>query len=487
VAEPAQAVAPYRPTTDATTLAAQIRRREISAVEATREAFERIAALDGALAAFCALDEEQALTEARAIDQRLAAGETVGPLAGVPVAIKDLISTRGLTTTFGSPLYRDNVPTIDDVVVERLREAGAIVIGKTNTSEFGYGPVGHNNLFATTRNPWNTELTPGGSSAGSAAAVAAGMVPLALGSDGGGSIRIPAALTGIVGIKPSWGRVPVYPGCRDETEPGASGWESLEHIGPITRTVGDAALALSVLSGPTSRDRHSLPAEGLDWTDLDPGRLKGKRIAFSPDLGFASVDAEIAEIAGATAMALAEAVGAELAFTAPDIGTTQPMFEAIVAMDTDRRGLRLLAERHGYGFGGALARLLATPWSADDFTDAILGRKCVANVMWRFMERYELLLTPTAAVTAFAADSEGPATIGGHTVLPSAWTPFSALANLTGQPAISVPAGFTRAGLPVGLQIMGCHLDDLGVLRAARGVELARPWAHRWPTPVGAA
>ena len=477
-------MADYQPTEDAVTLSARIRRREISAREAVAAALERIAALDGTLAAFCLVAPEQALAAAEAVDRRLAAGEAVGPLAGVPVAIKDLISTRGMRTTFGSPLYRDNVPDEDDVVVERLKAAGAIVVGKTNTSEFGYGAVGHNRLFPTTRNPWDPALTPGGSSAGSAAAVAAGMVALALGSDGGGSVRVPAGLTGTFGIKPSWGRVPVYPGCRDETQPGASGWEGLEHIGPITRTVADAALALSVLSGPTGKDRHSLPDEGLDWGDLEP-RLRGVRMAFAAELGGAPVDPEVAAIAEAAAVALARGFGAELELAAPLIGDTQEVFLALVALDTDRAGLKAMAAPTGYGFTPQLARLLTTHWTADAFTEAILGRKRVNNQMWRFMERYELLLTPTAAVGAFAIDSEGPSQIGGRAVAPGAWTPFSALANLTGQPAASVPAGVTADGRPVGLQIIGRHLDDLGVLRAAAGVEQVQPWRGRWPAMVG--
>ncbi|MEZ0214184.1 MAG: amidase [Xanthobacteraceae bacterium] len=486
MADAARPLAPaYRPTEDAATLSARIRRRELSAREAVSAALARIEALDGDLAAFCLLAPQTALAEADAVDRRLAAGEAVGPLAGVPVAIKDLIATRGMRTTFGSPLYRDHVPGEDDVVVERLRAAGAVIIGKTNTSEFGYGAVGHNPLFPTTRNPWNTALTPGGSSAGSAAAVAAGMVSLALGSDGGGSVRIPAGLTGTVGMKPSWGRVPVYPGCRDETEPGASGWESLEHIGPITRTVADAALALSVLAGPTPKDRHSLPDEGLDWTDLDPARLRRLRIAFTPDLGFAPVDEEVALIAGAAAATFAAAFDASLAYKAPAIGDTQPLFEAVVALDTDRQGLRRMGAASGYRFSGALARLLGTEWSADAFTEAILGRKRVSNVMWRFMQRFDLLLTPTAATAAFPIDSDGPSAIAGQRVAASAWTPFSALVNLTGQPAISVPAGFTADGRPVGLQIIGRHLDDLGVLRAAAGVEQVLPWRNRWPHMAG--
>ena len=332
----------------AASLAARIRRREISALEAVSTALARIDALDGALHAFCTRCDDVALAQAAALDRRLSAGDPVGPLAGVPVAVKDLIDTKGLRTTYGSPLYADHVPEEDDVVVERLVAAGAIVVGKTNTSEFGYGAVGVNPLFPATRNPWNLSLTSGGSSAGTAAAVASGMVPFGLGSDGGGSVRIPASLCGIVGVKPSFGRTPLYPGCRDPRFPGASGWESLEHIGPLARTVEDAALALSVITGPSPKDRHSLPAEISDWQVPPPETMRGLRIAFSPDLGFAAIDPEARTIAEAAARRFEHDLGAIVEFAHPKVGDTQTAFQALVALDTDRNGLRGLARDAGH-------------------------------------------------------------------------------------------------------------------------------------------
>ncbi len=455
----------------AVAIAAAVRAREISAVESVASALAAVASVDGRLHAFCTLDAEAALAQASALDARLARGEPAGALAGVPVAVKDLIATRGLRTTFGSPLYADFVPDRDDVSVERLRQAGAIVIGKTNTSEFGFGPVGHNALFATTRNPWNPALTPGGSSAGTAAAVAARTVPFGLGSDGGGSVRIPAALCGLVGMKASWGRVPLHPGCRDETQPGASGWESLEHIGPLAREVGDVALALSVISGPSPRDRHSLPTQNGAFRIAAPETLRGARIAYSARLGFAEIDPEIADIVARAARRFAAALGCEIVEADPPVGDPQAAFEALVALDTDRAGLLRLAAASGYEFDGPLGRLLATRWTADGFTDAILARKRIANAMSRFMTGFDLLLTPATAAAAFAADTDGP----------DGWTPFTALANLTGQPAASVPAGFTADGRPVGLQIVGRHLDDSGVLTACAAFEAVLPWAHVFP------
>jgi aspartyl-tRNA(Asn)/glutamyl-tRNA(Gln) amidotransferase subunit A len=468
---------------DAASLAAAVRERRWRCVDVTAAALQRIGTIDGRLHAFCTPDAEGAMAQAEALDTKLAAGQALGALAGVPVAVKDLICTRGLKTTFGSRLYADHVPAEDDVVVERLREAGAVIIGKTNTSEFGYGAVGHNRLFATTRNPWNPALTPGGSSAGSAAAVAARLVPLALGSDGGGSVRIPASLSGVFGIKPSWGRVPVYPGCRDERYPGISSWESLEHIGPITRHAADAALMLSVLAGPTPRDRHSLPTEFSDWRVPSADSLRARRVAFTTDMGHAPVDVEVCAAVESAALRLQSAL-AELDVIVerdhPQIGSTQSMFEALVAMDTDRVGLKAMAARQGVPLTGWLASLLERPWSADEFSAALMERKRIVNATWRFMSRYDYLLTPTTAAAAFPIDLDGPARIADREVATTAWIAFSALANLTGAPAASVPIGFTTDGRPIGLQIMGRHLDDRGVLALAAAVESLYP-RERWP------
>jgi aspartyl-tRNA(Asn)/glutamyl-tRNA(Gln) amidotransferase subunit A len=456
-------------------IAAAVRAGRTTAEAVLDDTLARIADLDGRLHAFCTLDEAGARAAARAVDAAVARGEPVGALAGVPVAIKDLVCTRGLRTTFGSRLYAGHVPEEDDVVVERLRAAGAVIVGKTNTSEFGYGAFGHNAVFPTTRNPWNFERTSGGSSAGSAAAVAANLVPLAIGSDGGGSVRVPAALCGIFGIKPSWGRVPVYPGCRDERHPGISSWESLEHIGPITRTVADAALALSVLVGPTPRDRVSLPAEVADWTVRPAATLRGARLAYSADLGHATVDPELRAATAAAAAHLADAIGTTLVHAHPGIGDIGAAFEAIVALDTDRAGMKHMALEQGVALDGWLGRLVERTWTADEFTAATMERKRVVNRTWRFMEQHDFLLTPTTGSAAFELGREGPATIDGQAVAGTAWLAFSALGNFTGLPAASVAVGRTRDGLPIGLQIMGRHLDDVGVLALSAALEALYP------------
>src|SRR5215472_3427968 len=275
---------------DTVTLAGRIRAKELSPVDAVEAVLGRLERLDLVLHAFATVTADEARAEARRIEQDIAAGREVGPLAGVPTGVKDLICTKGVRTASGSYAYADFVPDEDDVVVERIKAAGAIVIGKTQVPEFGYSGTGQTPLAEPTANPWRLDRTSGGSSAGSGAAVAAGIGPFSLGSDGGGSVRIPASFCGLVGVKATMGRVPLYPGTKDERYPGVSSWESLEHIGPLTRTVADSALMMSVIAGPDPRDRHSLPAASFDWMDCLKGDLKGLKVAYSSDWGYAAVD-----------------------------------------------------------------------------------------------------------------------------------------------------------------------------------------------------
>jgi aspartyl-tRNA(Asn)/glutamyl-tRNA(Gln) amidotransferase subunit A len=309
------------------------------------------------------------------------------------------------------------------------------------------------------------------------------MVPLALGSDGGGSVRIPASLSGVFGIKPSWGRVPVYPGCRDERYPGISSWESLEHIGPITRHAADAALALSVLCGATSRDRFSLPAESSDWRVGRDSLPAAPRLALSLDMGHAMVDAEVRAAVETAAKRLGHELGVAVQWNHPEIGDTQTMFETLVALDTDRAGLKAMAREMGVTLTGWLAELVGREWSGDEFSAALMKRKRIVNITWRFFERADFLLTPTTAAPAFDVDLFGPTHIDGRSVSPTAWIAFSALANLTGLPAASVPIGFTADGRPIGLQILGRHLDDRGVLGLASVLEQLYP-RECWPGPA---
>ncbi|RFC75180.1 amidase family protein [Streptomyces sp. AcE210] len=467
----------------ATELAIRIRKLEVSPLEAVDAVLDRMADIDTTLNAYCTSVPDLARDSARRIGERLARGESVGPLAGVPVGVKDLITTRGIRTTSGSPAYEDFVPDEDDVVVERVVAAGAVVLGKTNATEFGYSAVGHNPLFPATRNPWNTRLTPGGSSAGSAAAVAAGLGPVALGSDGGGSVRVPAAHCGLVGFKAAMGRVPVWPGCRDERFAGVSGWESLEHIGPLTRTVADAALMMSVLAGPDPRDRHSIPCGDVDWTAVPAdGGVAGLRVAYSADLGYLAVDPEVRRVVGEAVGVLEKDLGCRVEAVDPGWGDPAEAFAALIAADTDLTGMRHLIEEHGARMSPHLVAMMQRRWTAEEFTDANMVRKAIVNRMARLMSTYDVLVTPTTAVSAFEVGIQGPTVIDGRKVRDTAWTGFTFPVNLTGQPAVSVPAGWTRDGLPVGLHIVGRHLADAQVLSVAAAFERAAPWAHRWPT-----
>jgi aspartyl-tRNA(Asn)/glutamyl-tRNA(Gln) amidotransferase subunit A len=467
--------------TDAVTLAAEIRAKRISPVEVIDAVLERMERLEPHIHAFCTPAPDLARAAAKRIEAELAAGRDPGALAGVPVSIKDLIFTRGIRTTSGSVAYRDFIPDEDDVIVERLKAAGAIVIGKTNTAEFGYAAVGHNPVFETTRNPWNLERTTGGSSAGAGAAVATGVGPIAIGSDGGGSIRFPAALCGIYGFKASMGRIPLYPGSRDERFAGASGWESIECVGPMTRTVADSALVMSVTAGPDPRDRHSIPNEGVDWIGALRRSIRGKRIAYSADWGYAPVEPEVAAIARDAARVFERDLGCIIEEASPGWDDPAAGFAAVMIAETDLAGMRAMVARHGRAMSQHLVDLLSLPWTAEQLTSGNVGRKAVVNNMWRFMARYDLLLTPTSPVPAFAINVQGPEKIAGRYGRPQAIIEFTFPMNLTGQPAASVPAGWTADGLPVGLQIVGRHLDDATVLAASAAYEAARPWKDRWP------
>jgi aspartyl-tRNA(Asn)/glutamyl-tRNA(Gln) amidotransferase subunit A len=465
----------------ATELVARITAKELSPVEVTEAVLDRMDQLNPVLHAFCEPTPELARATAAEVADQIARGQPVGPLAGVPVAVKDLIATKGIRTAMGSPAYRDFVPDEDDVVVERVRAAGAVILGKTTVPEFGYSGVGHNPVSPATRNPWNTAMTSGGSSAGSGAAVAAGIGPVALGSDGGGSVRIPAAHCGIYGLKASMGRIPLYPGCRDERYPGVSSWESLEHLGPMTRTVADAALLMSVLAGPDPRDRLSIPCDDVDWLTAPEGGVAGLRVAFSPDLGYLAVDPEVRDIAARAAAVFEKDLGCTVEQAEPGFENPFDAFWALVVASSDLVGMRAMADEHGAEMSPHLVEMLRRDWTAEELTSAGMVRKAVNNKMWRFMADYDLLLTPTLAVPPFPLYMQGPEIIENRMVPATAWLGFTYPINLTGQPAATVPAGFTADGLPVGLQIIGRHLADADVLRASAAFEAAAPWAQHWP------
>ncbi len=467
---------------DTRTLAQAVASRQISPVEAVDAVLDRLERLDPVLNAFTTVVPDSARAQAQRLADAIARGEPAGPLAGVPTGVKDLICTRGITTASGSHAYADYVPEDDDVVVERIKAAGAIVIGKTQVPEFGYSGTGLTPLAEPTRNPWALDRTSGGSSAGSGAAVATGIGPFSLGSDGGGSVRIPASFCGLFGMKATMGRVPLWPGTKDERYPGVSSWESLEHIGPLTRTVADAALVLSVIAGPDVRDRLSIPTDDVDWLRAPEGELSGVRVAYSADLGYAAVDRSVREVVERAVGVFEKDLGIPVDRADPGWADPYEGFWGVVVAESDLAGLRRMADELGERMSPHLVDVLRSDWTAEQLTSANVGRKAVANASARFFSRYDLLLTPTLAVPPFEHGIQGPTVIDGRDVEPFYWLSFTFPWNLTGQPAATVPAGFTPEGLPVGLQITGRRLDDALVLRASAAFEAASPWAQHWPS-----
>jgi aspartyl-tRNA(Asn)/glutamyl-tRNA(Gln) amidotransferase subunit A len=446
-------------------LGERYRTRALSPVEVARLSFERLDALQPKINAFCLVDRDGATAAAQASEGRWMRGEPKGPLDGVPATIKDLMPMRGFPTLRGSLLVeRDQDWSEDAPAVARLRETGAVILGKTTTPEFGWKALGDSPLTGITRNPWDLGRTPGGSSAGAAAAAAAGIAPLHLGSDGAGSIRIPAAFTGIFGLKPSFGRVPAHP-------PSPMG--QLSHHGPIARTVTDAALMLSVLSRPDYRDPYALPAKDRDYRDELEAGVRGWRIAYSPTLGCARVDPEIA-VAAAAAARQFEALGADVdeveTIFAPPRETLLTLWAAGAArvvggFPAERR---VLLDPGLAAIAAAGEGIRAVDYLAADFARTALGRETAA-----FHQKYDLLLTPMMPIPALPVgqDLHDPA----RETAWIDWSPFSYPFNLTRQPAASIPCGLTAAGLPIGLQIVGPLYADARVLRAARAFETTQP------------
>lgn len=460
-------------------LAEAIRNGALSPTALVQSCLDRIDALNPSLNAFVAVRREEALEEAAALQRQIVAGKRLGPFAGLPVGVKDLEDVAGLPTTYGSRPFQDYRPARDSVQVARLRAAGAIVVGKTNTPEFGYTGLTKNLLFGVTRNPWNLDRTPGGSSGGSSAALASGMVPLVTASDGGGSIRIPACYVGAYGLKPTFGRVPVGPLIAERP---MLPWIDTVCYGPLTRTVRDAALFLDVVAGPDPSDPESLPPPDVSYVDtLErlPARL---RIAVSPDLGYARVQRDVWREVEA-AIDVFRRLGHEVETiddVFPDLGV-----EWALVSSAETYGL--LADRveaHRGEWGRAFYESLQ---QGKKITPELIGRAqrkraALHAVLASIFERYALLLTPTLPTEAFAAAGPFPQAIDGEPITSALGAvAFTYPFNFSGHPAASVRAGFTDAGLPAGLQIVGPRFRDDLVLQASYAYEQARPWNDRWP------
>lgn len=453
-------------------LAVLIRSRKLSPVEVMRQTLARIERINPALNAYVTVQAEEAMCSARKAEDALMRGKCVGSLFGVPLHVKDNLFVAGSRTTFGSKLMETNVTSDDCPAVERLRKAGMIVVGRTNSPEYGWKGVTDNRVFGITRNPWNTALTPGGSSGGASAAVAAGMGPIGLGTDGGGSLRIPASFSGVFGFKASFGRIPNWPG---------SGGAMLRHIGTITRTVGDMAATLDVLAGPDPRDLLSLPATGECYSaNLDCG-IRGKRIAYSPNFGYARVEPEVAAICQRAAQRFAE-TGAVVETVQLDWRDPYDAW-SVFFFGTAAASLEKKLPTQGDLLDPGLRRVVdaGLKLRGVDFANALAARHDFWEQVRRVYERFDLLLCPTLPVPPFAVGQDDADSIDGEKLGPLQWTRFTYPFNLTGQPAASVPAGWTKSGLPVGLQIIGNRCADLLVLQAARAWEQIQPWSDQRP------
>jgi aspartyl-tRNA(Asn)/glutamyl-tRNA(Gln) amidotransferase subunit A len=427
--------------------------------------------------AICTPTPDLALSQAREAEAAYARGETAQPLLGIPITIKDLIVTQGIRTTFGSYIHEQEVPDEDAPVVERVRAAGAIMLGKSATSEFGWKAPTTSPLFGTTRNPWDLERSTAGSSGGAAAAVATGMGPLAIGTDGGGSVRMPASFCGVVGLKPSVGRVPTAP-------PSLIG--NLDHTGPMGRTVRDVALLLDVIAGGDDRDWFSVPRDPESYLTGAEGGVAELRVSWTHDLGYAVCDPEVARIIGDAARTF-EQLGCTVEQDHPRWSDPAGMFETLCFELWGGTMMDYLAEWEDRMDPGLVTMIRsAGTKSSVDIARALLERIELQQQAVEFFKRFDLLLTPTMTLPPFGLDVERqPTEVGGRPVAGVQWMAFTYPFNLTGHPAITVPAGWTADGLPVGLQIVGPWRNDRLVLRAAAAFEAAAPWSARWPSVVG--
>ena len=449
------------------------RRKTLSPVEVTQASLDAIDSYDATVNAFVLVDQEGALAAAKESEARWQAGEPLGPGDGVPTSIKDALWTRGWPTLRGSSVIDAAGPWDEDAPsVARLRETGAVILGKTTTPEYSWKGVTDSLKYGVTGNPWDPTKTSGGSSGGSATAVGLGMGPWSVGTDGGGSVRIPAAFTGTVALKPTYGLIPLYP-------PSAFG--TLSHAGPMTRTVRDAAALMDVITGSDARDWSAMPTPTTSFlSGLDDG-VAGLRIAYSPNLGFVRNDPEVDAAVRAAVEALVSA-GAEVDEVDPGFSDPVEAFHVLwfsgEAKVLEAYGaLDGLADRIDPGLHRTAT--LGATYSASDFLDATAVRMTLGQLMGRFHQTYDVLVTPTLPLPAFPVGQDVPD--GSASPDWTSWTPYTYPFNLTQQPALSVPCGFTSAGLPIGLHIVGARHTDALVLRVGQAYQSATDWHRRLP------
>lgn len=449
----------------ATELVENLRSGEIKASEVVEDCLDKIRELDPKINAFVTINQ-------KAVDNAKEIEKEDKPLAGMPIAVKDNVETKGMKTTYGSKLYEEYTPEEDAILVERLKDAGAVIIGKTNLPEFGLIAYTDNPLFGSTKNPWDLDRTVGGSSGGSAAAVTSGMVPVATENDGGGSIRIPSSFCGLYGLKPSFGRIPCYPSLPLFID--------LTSEGFLTKYVEDTALVIDLTKGRDERDPYSLPDDVSYQKSLE-NEMDNIKIAYSPDLGYATVEPEVEKIVRKAAFSLEEFGNVkEVEIDAPNL--EMDLITKVVLETTTFLGERL-DEWKKVGYPAYLGFLsMAENLSHKEYIKIEERKRELWKALRPVFENYDFLATPTVAVPPFELGNIGVSEIAGEDATPIGWMPFTYPFNFTSQPAASLPAGFTKDELPVGIQIVGKHYSDLDVLKISKAYQDINPWQEKFET-----
>jgi len=460
-------------------MAEKIRSQELTSQEITEVIIERIEDVNPKINAYCTTTFDIARKMAKLADEKVKKGEKIGLLNGIPTSVKDLMQTKGIRTTYGSKLYENFIPDEDDIAVQRLKEAGYVLLGKTNTPDFGHIALTNNLIFGQTKNPWDLEKNSGGSSGGAASAVASGLSPLALGSDGGGSIRIPSSLCGVFGLKPTFGRIPRYPTI------GVAFW-TMDHYGPITRSVKDAALMLDVMKGNHPSDSNSFPYVGINYVDNIEEKPQKLNIGISMTLGFfRSLEDEVEKCVFNSAQKFEE-FDWNIENSKIKIKKTERAFGMLVSSGY-AGDLKKDFEKNPDDVSPDLASIISygSSLSAMDLVRAKAVRKEVYKAFDQFFKEYDVLITPTTPIPAFKIEMGERGTIfpmiKGKSLNISSWMSYTYPFNLTGLPAASIPCGWTSEGLPIGMQIIGRRFDEKTVLQVSKAFEEIAPWQAKRP------
>ncbi|MFX0031786.1 MAG: amidase [Candidatus Hodarchaeota archaeon] len=454
-----------------------IRSQTITAEEIIERFISRIEKLDPILKSYCTLTFDLAREKAKEIDRKINKNEPLGVLEGIPTALKDDIEVKNIRTTFGSKIFENYFPKSDEIIVKRLRDAGVVILGKTNMPEQGFKGVTDNLIFGTTKNPWNLEKTPGGSSGGSAVAIASGMSTLAIGSDGGGSVRIPSSFCGVFGFKPTFGRIP------QDTLRFFGNTGSLVHIGPIVRYVRDAAIVMDVISGEDDSDRYSLPKEKFSYSEKVENTPKKLKIGYSLDLGFVKViDTEVKEKV-LTGIQNFEDLGYRIEPSNISLKNAESAMWILWNVGY-AYALKSYLKEFENKIDPELRRTIeiGLSFTVQDVITAELQRERIYEEICKTLNKFDVLITPTTACLPFELNKSSPERINDKEISPLEWIPFTYPFNMSGHPVASIPVGWSKSGLPIGMQIIGRRLDDLSVLQASLIYEEIAPWQNRVPT-----